>query len=148
MRVDTVIKGVPTTIRGKTTVELIQKALQRAAANATIQNIESNRIPSTFIPYTKYYLRTYNQGKKSGTYHKELVGYLNNYLGPFFGNDPICQIRTCDIQHMLDEIQSVRYKNEDLGKATKRKILTFLSQVLDSAIEDGIIKTNPARSKT
>ena len=78
---------------------------------------------------------------------KELHGYLNNYLIPAFGSTRLCNIRTCDIQQMLDSITSTRFPGEELGKKTKSDILAFMSMIFDSAIEDEIIKVNPAKSK-
>ena len=72
---------------------------------------------------------------------------FSNYLLPFFGKTPLCQIRTCDIQQMLDSILSVKKPGHELCKKTKKDILAFLGMILDSAQEDGIVMNNPAKSK-
>ena len=150
MRVRLDINGIPTIIRGNTLKELVENALSHAQVSsdttATIIE-ENNHLPRTFKEYAEHYLNHYKNGKKSGTYIKELHGYLNNYLIPAFGSTRLCNIRTCDIQQMLDSITSMRFPGQELGKKTKSDILAFMSMILDSAIEDEIIKVNPAKSK-
>ena len=148
-----IIDGIPTTIRGKTVNDLVEHAIARAlsaidsADRISSAKKDADRTPTTFQGYTEHFLNEFKFGKRSGTYIKELRGYFSNYLLPFFGKTPLCQIRTCDIQQMLDSILSVKKPGHELCKKTKKDILAFLGMILDSAQEDGIVMNNPAKSK-
>ena len=154
MRVKVDINGIPTIVRGTTMKELVESALQRSSETTVVHESCSvevldgdSHLPRRFRPYAEHYLEHYKKGKKSGSYYKELHGYLINYLIPAFGSLLLCEIRTCDIQQMLDAITSVRHPGQELGRKTKSDILAFMCMILDSAIEDQIIRINPAKSK-
>lgn len=66
--------------------------------------------------------------------------YLNKHLYPEFGESNLRDITVNDIQEYLND-------REHLARKTLREHLTLLRQIFDSAVEDGLIATNPASSK-
>ena len=147
MRIVITHLGQELTINGKNPTELAQRAVQKVLEIEAERNhrlIKDEK--AYFKKYAKYYMSTYLCGKKSGTYIKEVTGYLQNYLYPAFGKMAMATIKTGDIQEFLDSIKSVQRPGEDLGVKTKRGILRFLASILNSAIEDGYLLRNPAKS--
>ena len=64
---------------------------------------------------------------------------IDNYILPAFGKYDIEDITTDMIQEMFNSMEG--------AKATKDKVKIVLSQILDSAVEDGYLAKNPMKSK-
>lgn len=64
---------------------------------------------------------------------------LNNYIIPAFSDMYIEDITTDDIQKLFNGIKG--------AKATKNKVRVVLNQILDSAVEDRYLSTNPLKSR-
>lgn len=147
MRITITHKGKEFTISGKNPTDVAQKAIDKVLEIEAAANHEFIKDTRAFFKeYAKYYVRTYLAGKKSGSYLKEVKGYLKNYLNPYFGDIALAKITTESIQHFLDEMRSVKNPGEDLGVKTKRSVLFFMAAILSSAIEDGYLQRNPAKS--
>ena len=93
-----------------------------------------------FRHYTETWLRTYKEGVLKPT---TLAGYrcnLNKHIYPALGDYPLPDITTDMIQKFLTDRQH-------LARNTLHTMLVLISEILDSAVEDGIITRNPAVSK-
>lgn len=92
----------------------------------------------TFGEYADKWFDTYITTKKPSTIatYKKILKAIK----PAFGDVRITDIKTDSIQQYLNQ-------NKDMAKKTLKERLSRISQILDSAIEDGIISTNPAKSK-
>ena len=93
-----------------------------------------------FRHYTETWLRTYKEGMLKPT---TLAGYrcnLNKHIYPALGDCPLPDITTDMIQKFLTDRQH-------LARNTLHTMLVLISEILDSAVEDGIIPRNPALSK-
>ena len=147
MRVVITYFGQELTINGKSPTDLAQRAVQKVLEMEAIRkHYHAKDEKAYFKQYAKYYMKTYLIGKKSGTYVKESEGYIKNYLVPYFGKMIMAQIKTSDVQRFLDGISSVKCPGEDLCIKTKRSILVFFAAILSSAVEDGYLDHNPAKS--
>lgn len=94
---------------------------------------------TNFAAYCQHWLITYKQGVSinTGKFYKIKVGVLNQA----FGEKNVDDIRPADIQKFLDE-RSAQYK-----RATVKADFGVLKEVLDSAVDDGIIPKNPAKDR-
>ena len=93
-----------------------------------------------FRHYTERWLRTYKEGVLKPT---TLAGYrcnLNKHIYPALGECPLPDITT-------DMIQKFLMDRQHLARNTLHTMLVLISEILDSAVEDGIIPRNPAVSK-
>ena len=66
---------------------------------------------------------------------------IKNHILPKFGNCPLDQISTSDLQKWFNELA------QTYAKETLLKIKNTLNPVLDAAVEDRIIDMNPLRSR-
>lgn len=69
------------------------------------------------------------------------VGYeslLRSRLLPEFGDLPVRHLRTSHVQSMV-----ARFQLEGLSASRCRQTVMLLSQILDAAIADGLIRSNP-----
>lgn len=93
-----------------------------------------------FKDYVDRWMQMYKIPVLRGTTISGYNTILRTHLYPEFGVRYIEDMTTDDIQRFLN-------KRKKLAKKTLKEILTFLSQVFESAIEDGLIKVNPTKSK-
>ncbi len=93
----------------------------------------------SFEAYTLNWMERY-KGSLKETTRKGYVSYLSKHLLPSFGNMNLLEISVDDIQDYLND-------RKHLARKTLREHLVFLRQIFDSAIEDGKMLANPARSK-
>lgn len=66
--------------------------------------------------------------------------YVRLYIVPYLGDKLLADITTNDIQKMLDE-------NKDKSEKLLKEIKSALRQIMDYAISDGLISSNPCNSK-
>ena len=101
---------------------------------------EGSRAKPTFKEYMDKWFETYKTPTLKPT---TLRGYRSNmqtHIYPFFGEKRIDEIHTDDIQTFMNERQH-------LARNTMHTMLVLISEVLESACEDGLIEVNPAASK-
>ncbi len=92
----------------------------------------------TFSEYAQKWFEIYISTRKPSTiatYQKILRAIL-----PAFGSKRLADITTNDIQQYLND-------NKELSRKTLRERLARISQIFESAKEDGMVTTNPAKSK-
>ena len=98
------------------------------------------KLTPTFKEYTDRWMQTYKVGKLRP---KTLKGYeskLKVHLFPAFGDIPVNEITADGIQGFLNERQ--KYSRKSL-----KEMRTILSQIMRSAVTDGLISSNPAADK-
>lgn len=101
-------------------------------------DVNANRKTPTFGNYAQSWFDTYISTKKPNTiatYRKILRA-----IQPVFGKVQLSEITTGMIQDYLN-------KNKNLSRKTLRERVARIAQILDSAKEDKLIQSNPARSR-
>ena len=135
-------------IRGSSELDLadkiVQTILQSPRKNEFVDTPTSDtgKTPIVEAPTLRVYTeewRRYKDGKQRQNTKDGYTSYLKCHIYPTWGDTPIDQIGTKDIQVFLNE-------RSHLAAKTLREILNLLKQVLDSAVEDGFIPSNPAKS--
>ena len=91
----------------------------------------------TFKAYTETWMDTYKRPKLKPTTLRGYDSYLCAHLFPAFADMQICDIKTAIIQKWLND-------RKELGKATLKKMLDLLKQILDYAVAEKVIKENPS----
>lgn len=126
--------------RRKLALLLLATLPQEPAENGLDNVVSLPRQAVLFRHYTERWLRTYKEGVLKPT---TLAGYrcnLNKHIYPALGDCPLPDITTDMIQKFLTDRQH-------LARNTLHTMLVLVSEILDSAVEDGIIPRNPAISK-
>lgn len=100
---------------------------------------EATASAPTLRDYTEEWRRTYKDGKQRQNTRDGISSYLRVHIYPTWGDTPIDQIATKDIQEFMNA-------RSHLAAKTLREMLNLLKQVFSSAVEDGLIPTNPAKS--
>lgn len=75
-------------------------------------------------------------------YWRNSQGYVDNYIIPCLGARRIDSLSTRGIENWILDIKGV--KGQELAAGTKSKILQCLRTILDEAVRDEIIDSNPA----
>lgn len=120
-------------IHAQTEQEYAEK-LMRLCMSGT----ETAREKHNFKTYALQWFETYSKPNvevvTANTYHQQMT----RYLFPWFGDENIEDITTDDVQKLFNSM--------DLAKSSKDKVKIVLNQILDAAVEDGIIPKSPLRS--
>lgn len=129
---------------GKTKNDLLMNSVRILAEAGLLGKFlhteESCAIKTPFEQYAKKWFSLYKEDKLR---HTTVTGYmtsLNKHILPYFGNMAIEEISIDIIQAFLDT-------KKDYAKKTVQEIMLLLRMILDAAIDDKIIHTNPAKSK-
>lgn len=94
------------------------------------------------VEYCFWYLDTVKKPVISPEHYKNLVGYMNNDLTPFFGSKYLSQVTYNDLQTFLNKyIAAGKYR-------TAQGVRTLLREIYKSAVLDGEIKVNHAERLT
>ena len=88
----------------------------------------------TFREYAAVWLPTYKSGATVNNYNA-MASYLNR-IADQLPDIPIDQLTPSDIKRMYNAFNA-------LGEGSRRKISTLTKSVCDSALADGLIRTNP-----
>ena len=100
----------------------------------------------TLKAYTEKWLKLYHEKVDKPTTLKGYKSYLNSHIYPVFGSMQLGNITTDEIKQWLDTRVN-KNTGKPLKKATLDKMLVFLGQILADAVEDKLIKANPADSR-
>jgi|SRR5579859_6012888 len=76
-------------------------------------------------------------------------GLLKSHLAPTFGNTDVCDIREGDVRRWRKERLDAgrRRRKRPFGPITVAKAYRLLHSVLNTAVDDGLIRRNPCRIK-
>ena len=91
-----------------------------------------------FKTYALNWFETYSKPNVETVTANTYKRQLDKYLLPWFGERDVEELTTDDIQKMFNSM--------DLAKSSKDKVKIVLNQILDAAVEDGIIPKSPLRS--
>ena len=94
----------------------------------------------SFREYGEKWFKLYKAKALKPTTASGYRSVLNGHLYPAFGEKPVQEISIGDIQSFLNE-------RDDRAEKTLKDILILLRSILDAAMEEGILASNPARSK-
>ena len=120
-------------VTGENAQQLVNKALsQRADACAG----------QTFQEYAERYIVLYKGcGSIAQTTLIGYKGYLRNHLLPALGTLDLKAIAVDTVQGYINE------KSAALAQKTVKEHITLAAEIMDGAVEDGLIPKNPFRSK-
>lgn len=135
---DSTGKAVYKWATGSSKQELFQNAARILNEHGQQEHIAKDIRP--FKEYSISWLNLYKEGNIRHTTMAEYRSLLNKHLIPAFGDMNLSEITTDAIQAMLNE-------KRGYSKKTNHEMLMLLRAILDSAMEDGYITRNPAKSK-
>ncbi len=124
--------------RGKQVARELATELRRALAGADQRLPEETPSLPTFAAYAERYLVTAEQTLKLST----AIDYRSNvkrYLAPAFGARPLDAITRADIKQLAFAL-----RQQGLKPKTVRKVVGTLSTILNEAVDDGLLTSNPA----
>ena len=129
------LNGVKHWIRANTEQDYAEKLLKLAGSQNTAQQNSKH----LFADYAMTWFETYSKPNietvTATTYKRQLTCHLL----PAFDGLMVEDLTTDDVQRLFNGMTS--------SKATKDKAKTVLNQILDAAVEDGLIVKSPLRSK-
>ena len=134
------LNGQTIRLNGATEQDIFDSFLAKAIEAGIVTGPGNITKSYTFREYAERWMTLYKKGKKRHTTLAGYNSYLNKHLYPHFGDMPIDSIT-------IDEIQRWMNTKGDLAKKTIKEMLLVLGMVLGAAQENGLIKTNPAKSK-
>ncbi len=106
----------------------------------------------TFADYSERWLRNYVDVERKGSTYRSYEQLLRLHVTPRFGGHRLTAITRDSVRQFLADLtKATRIVDEEtrevaprFSRNTLRLILTALRTVLNAAIEDGILESNPA----
>lgn len=127
----------------KRAAENLAKDLREALARGkfSLDEVEAQPEPSapTFSTYAEHYLRDAEFTLKRSTW-KDYEGSVARFLKPAFGPRQLGEITRADVKALAYDLR----RNEGLSPKTVRKVIGTLSVILNEAMDDNLIASNPA----
>lgn len=127
-------------ISGYSQKELIENAIKLATEKCGNNVPPPEEAPHLFAPYAENWMRLYKENCLKHTTLREYASILNRHLLPAFGDMDI-RILT------IDDIQRFMNSKAAMSRKSIHEMVMVLGMILESAVEDGILLRNPARSK-
>lgn len=125
-------------IRANTEQEYADK-LARLIGISNENTTDSSHNGRNFADYARNWFEVYSKPNiatvTANTYRRQ----IERYLIPAFGQKNVEDISADDVQRLFNGMECAR--------ATKDKVKMVLNQILDNAIEDGLLSKNPVHSK-
>lgn len=125
-------------ITGATPTDLVKNAMARADKNTSSTR---NDMPTVDEYAAKWYDLVWKPKETANTNSAVNVRtYINTHIRPHFEGRRLNEVKRSDVQAYSNELQAQ-------GKAaeTIRKILLYLRQIFEMAVDDELIKTNPVK---
>ena len=129
------INGAKHWIRANTEQEYADKLLKLVGTQDT--PLEQSKHP--FADYATTWFETYSKPNIETVTATTYKRQLTRHLLPAFSGLTVEDITTDDVQRLFNGMTG--------AKATKDKAKMVLNQILDAAVEDGLIAKNPLKSK-
>lgn len=129
------INGVKHWIRANTEQEYADKLLKLVGSQNTVQE----RSKHLFADYAMTWFETYSRPNIETVTATTYKRQLTLHPLPAFDGLAVEDITTDDVQRLFNGMTG--------SKATKDKAKMVLNQILDAAVEDGLIAKNPLKSK-
>ena len=132
-------------VEGQNEQELLRNAamvlIEHGCLDAGNAQTQAQAKPVIFEPYARKWKQLYKDGKKKHTTTSEYGSVLTRHIYPWFGKMDMRDITIDRVQAFLNS------KSDTHSAKTIHEMKLILGMVLDAAKEDGIIITNPARSR-
>ena len=141
-----VINGKVFWLTGSTQQELFQSYLSHAITEGVVVPPDENGqhrkdgLSTHFSDIAERWFTLYKVGKVRETTLTGYESYLKRHVLPYFGEMNVRDISIDDVQLFLNS-------KESLSKKTIDEIWLVVRMVLDVAFEDGLIPSNPSKSK-
>ena len=129
------INGVKHWIRASTEQEYADKLLKLVSTQGTA----SEHSKHLFADYAMTWFKTYSKSNIETVTATTYKRQLTLHLLPAFSGLTVEDITTDDVQRLFNSMSG--------SKATKDKAKMVLNQILDAAVEDGLIPKSPLKSK-
>jgi integrase len=94
----------------------------------------------TFKAYSEEWIEVFKRPKVGEKWYTNILSLFRNHLWPSFGDRPIGSITKFDVQRFFNSRR--KYAGQTLDK-----LRNLLSEIFDSALEDGYVRINPADSR-
>ena len=127
-------------VTGASVQELLENAIKTATEHCAATHSPTATSACLFSNYAANWMKTYKVNCLKHTTLREYSAILNCHLLPVFGERDIRTITTDNVQQLMNERTS-------LSRKSIREIIMILGMIMESAVEDGLISRNPARSK-
>jgi len=134
------INGQTRWVTGYSHQEILDNAIKLVMTSATEEAHTKPEKKYLFAPYAKNWLSLYKEQTLKHTTLREYTTLLNKHILPVFEKQDIRAITTDDVQRFMNS-------KADMSRKSIHEMVMVLGMVLESAVEDGIIVRNPARSK-
>lgn len=126
---------------GKTKSEVKQKAKEYLMK---VENGYKEPQRIKFSDYAEYWFLTYKKGKIEPSSYTRLYRVFDSQIRNTLGDKNIGDIRTSDIQKIIDEYANpTKEDTKALALSGLKKIVQFLNPCLKMAVKEGIIQSNP-----
>ena len=126
---------------GKTKAEVKNKAKEYLLR---VENGYKEPQRIKFSEYAEYWFVTYKKGKIEPSSYTRLYRVFDSQIRNTLGMKNIGEIRTCDIQKLIDEYANPSNENtKALALSGLKKILQFLNPCFKMAVKEGVIQSNP-----
>ena len=125
---------------GASTQEMLLNAAAMLMDAGALQPTETKSRKHLFQTYAERWYATFKHPTIEEITSVNYYQQMTNHLYPAFGNMYIEDITPEDVQAFFND-------RSHLAKDTQQKHKNILRMILDSAVEDGIITTNPAKSR-
>lgn len=129
------LNGVKHWIRANTEQEYAEKLLKLVGSQNTAQQNSKH----LFADYAMTWFETYSKPNIETVTATTYKRQLTRHLLPAFEGLTVEDLTTDDVQRLFNGMTG--------SKATKDKAKMVLNQILDAAVEDGLIAKSPLRSK-
>lgn len=127
-------------VTGNSLQELLENTIKIATGRCAAELPAQEELPCLFSHYAANWMATYKANCLKHTTLREYTAILNRHLLPVYGQRDIRSITTDNIQQLMNEKAS-------LSRKSIHEIVMVLGMILESAMEDGLIARNPARSR-
>ncbi|HYL14835.1 MAG TPA: site-specific integrase [Terriglobales bacterium] len=119
-----------------------------ALGDATFLTESKTRVP-TFKPYADQWLTSYAETECKPSTRRSYEQLLRVHITPRFGSKLLTEIRRDEVKRFLADLSQVTHdvKGQAVPKFSRntlRLIVSALRTVLNAAVEDGLIESNPA----
>lgn len=130
------VDGVRRSAYGKTKLE--------AEVNAEIKKKEyeaGKPAPKkmTVKQWSEEWIETYKEPNINASWCRDIRGILNNHILPEIGSRPVSKIKPVDILRILNA-------HTDMSDSTLQKMYDIMKQIFASALDNGIITSDPCRT--
>ncbi len=136
------IDGITRWVSGKNEKDVFENLVQLVRnTDSGTTNTKQGKPEASFQEYTNNWYELYKVKKIKHRERQNHQTLFNKHLFPFFGNMKLSEIATDDIQRFF-----IQKDDEGYAASTIHKMDVLIKQIFRSALEDDVIRKNPADS--